>query len=181
MMNLCIEELQRIVGGEVQLGLMPPLAGKLEPLRRVVVDSSAARPGDVYWALVGEDFDGARMAEEAFARGALGVVASSRHVEPWAGKFVLTVRDANVALHTLAEHERRRSLGRHRKTSSFHEGDSTGMVAALLNGRSVPVDTILQCVSRQSARGFVGRAVWGALKPAPADPFRNTGSSTTVS
>src|SRR5262245_34413055 len=98
MLNLCIEELHRIVGGEVRLGLMPPLAGTLEPLRRVVVDSSRARPGDVYWALVGPDYDGAQTAEEAFTRGALGVVVSSRSVEPWAGKFVLRVPDANQAL-----------------------------------------------------------------------------------
>jgi hypothetical protein len=144
MLNLCIDELQRVVGGEVRLGLMPPLAGTLEPLRRVVVDSSRARPGDVYWALVAPDYDGAHTAEEAFTRGALGVVVSSRNVEPWAGKFVLQVSDANQALRDLAEHQRLRSLGRRRSPAPFHDGDSTGMVAALLSGGPITVEAILQ-------------------------------------
>jgi UDP-N-acetylmuramyl pentapeptide synthase len=148
MLNLCIEDLQRIVGGEVKLGLMPPLAGTLEPLRRVVVDSSRARPGDVYWALTGTNYDGACTAEEAFARGALGIVVSSRPVEPWAGKFVLRVPDANEALLRLSEYERLRALGRQRRPPPFHGGDSTGMVAALLSGGNVTVDAIVQCRSQ---------------------------------
>ena len=43
----------------------------------------------------------AHFAEEAFIRGAAGVVASGRRVEPWAGRWVLEVEDSrHVALET---------------------------------------------------------------------------------
>ena len=82
---------------------MPPLAGAFEPVRRVVLDSSDARPGDVYWAVTGRYFEGAALVENAFAHGALGAVASGRRIEPWAGKFTLEVEDANRALCRLAK------------------------------------------------------------------------------
>jgi UDP-N-acetylmuramyl pentapeptide synthase len=151
MLQLCIEELNKIVGGEVKLGLMPPLAGQLEPIRRVIVDSSVARPGDVYWALFGHGYDGANTAEEAYARGALGVVASSRRVEPWAGKFALRVADANLALSALAEHEQIRRRASTRRPPAFHDGDTTGMVAAMLRGASVSVADVLETVSRRTS------------------------------
>jgi UDP-N-acetylmuramyl pentapeptide synthase len=151
MLDLCIDELSRVVGGETRLGLMPPLAGHLEPIRRIVVDSAMARPGDVYWALVGAGFDGARTAEEAFARGALGVVTSSRPIEPWAGKFVVRVPNANQALCQLAEHERLRYLGRRCKPVPFHAGDTTGMVAAMLRGDKIAIEDLVHQMSRRPA------------------------------
>lgn len=149
MLNLCIAELHGVIGGDIQLGLMPPLAGKLEPIRRVVVDSAAARPGDVFWALVGPGYEGSRMAEEAFARGALGVVTSTRYIEPWAGKFSVRVADANEALCKLAAHEQLKPVPRRRKPLPFHEGDTTGMVAALLGGGNVSLEALIKEVSRR--------------------------------
>jgi len=102
MLNLSIGDLAEITNGCLRLGTMPPVAGESEPIRRVVLDSHDARPGDVYWAAAGLSFEGAALAESAFAHGALGVVASARRVEPWAGKFVLDVADANLALSRLA-------------------------------------------------------------------------------
>lgn len=149
MLNLSIAELHNAVGGELELGLMPPLAGKLEPIRRVVVDSAATRPGDVFWALFGEGYEGSRTAEEAFARGGLGIVTSTRQVAPWAGKFTLRVANANEALYQLAQHERLKNLGRRRKAPAFQIGDTTGMVAALLKGRDIPLDQILIHLARR--------------------------------
>ena len=102
MFNLSIGDLADITNGTLRLGTMPPLAGESEPVRRVVLDSHDARPGDVYWAVTGPSFEGAALAENAFAHGALGVVTSGNRVEPWAGKFVLDVADANLALSRLA-------------------------------------------------------------------------------
>lgn len=153
-LHLCISDLQKILGGELTLGMMPPLAGKLEPLRRVVVDSSAARPGDVYWAITGPGYDGAQMAEEAYARGALGVVVSSRHVEPWAGKFTLRVEDSNAALYMLAENERLRNLGRRLKPLPYHQGDTTGMVALLFRGDPVKIEQIIERLNQRRTRAM---------------------------
>jgi UDP-N-acetylmuramyl tripeptide synthase len=149
MLDLCIEDLNRIVGGDVALGLMPPLAGRLEPIRRLVVDSSVARPGDVYWALCGPGFDGAMTAEEAYARGALGVVVSSRQVEPWAGKFALRVANTNHALTVLAEYEQVRRSARRQRPLAIERGDSTSLVAAMLHGAAVSVEELIEQVARR--------------------------------
>jgi UDP-N-acetylmuramyl pentapeptide synthase len=149
MLNLSIADLHRVVGGELQLGLMPPLAGVLEPVRRVIVDSSNARPGDVFWALATAGYDGACSAEEAYTRGAIGVVSSTRKVAPWAGKFSLQVGDANDALRKLIEHERTRRLGRRCKPLTYHDGDTTGMIASLMSGGKISFDEIVQIAARR--------------------------------
>jgi UDP-N-acetylmuramyl pentapeptide synthase len=152
MLNTSIADLQRIVGGELQLGLMPPLAGVLEPIRRVIVESSGARPGDVFWATSGPGYDGACSAEEAFTRGALGVVTSTRKVAPWAGKFMLRVADANEALRKFIEHEKLKHLGRRCKPLAYHEGDTTGMIASCMWGAPIAFDEIIQLAARRKAR-----------------------------
>jgi UDP-N-acetylmuramyl pentapeptide synthase len=103
MMQLSIGELASVVGGQLCLGALPPLAGEYEPVRRIVVECQEVAPGDVYWGLVRPGFDGSRLADTAFMRGALGVVVGGRHVEPWAGRFSIVVPDANGALKQLAQ------------------------------------------------------------------------------
>lgn len=112
MNGLCIRDLARITRGELRLGAMPPLGGDLDPVGRIVIDSRQVVPGDVFWGLIGRFHDGSNFAEEAFARGASGVVVAGRHIEPWAGKFSLQVEDANWALWQLARAVRRRFGGR---------------------------------------------------------------------
>ena len=97
MFNLCVSELAEVVHGRLQLASMPPLAGGYEPIRRIIVDSRQARPGDVYWALSGPGYDGMALVDDAFARGALGAVTAGRHVEPWAGRFCIEVEQTNRA------------------------------------------------------------------------------------
>lgn len=99
MLNFCIAELGELVDGTVQLGTMPPLAGQLEPIGRIVFDPQQVRPRDVYWALRVGDYDGSLLAEEAYTRGALGVVLQGRRIEPWAGSFCIAVPDSVAALH----------------------------------------------------------------------------------
>lgn len=105
MNHLCIRDLTEIVGGRLRLGCLPPLGGELEPLGPVVVDCSRVKHGDTYWELA--ETGGPSRADEAFARGALGVVVSGRAVEPWAGKFSLEVEDARAALGLLSQTARR--------------------------------------------------------------------------
>lgn len=104
MLHMCIGDLAKVVGGTLTLASLPPLAGLFEPVRRVVVDSRSVQAGDVFWGVVSAPYDGSRLAEDAFMRGALGVVVAGRHVEPWAGRFALEVDDANAALVRLAQY-----------------------------------------------------------------------------
>jgi hypothetical protein len=142
MLRLCIGELADIVGGKLTLGSLPPLAGVHEPVYRIVVDSCEARPGDVYWALTAPDYDGVRLADDAYQRGALGVVASGRHVEPWAGRFSLEVSDANAALRQLVDHLPKRRTNRH--PSRNQKQNTTRMVQAMLDGDPVPLEAIIE-------------------------------------
>ena len=68
------------------------------------------RPGDLFVALAGENFDGHKFVNDAFVRGAVGAV-----VEPkWSGKTppdfaLLRVADTLLAYQQIAAHYRRSS------------------------------------------------------------------------
>lgn len=86
-------------------------------VRRVVTDSRATfAPGDLFVALQGERFDGAKFAAEAFAKGASAVIVASEsralvgELPP--GKALLVVEDPLRALQLLAAEARRRWSGR---------------------------------------------------------------------
>lgn len=111
MNRLCIQDLARITGGRLRLGSLPPLGGDMEPIGRVVVDARDVLPGDVFWSLDNGVHDRAGRAEEAFARGAVGIVTAGQEVEPWAGKFSILVDDARWALWQLAAWSRRQFFG----------------------------------------------------------------------
>jgi UDP-N-acetylmuramoyl-tripeptide--D-alanyl-D-alanine ligase len=110
-MQISVGELRDILGGQLRLGSMPPRDGELTPLGRIVTDSRHVSAGDVFWGLRGERTDGAHYAEEAYTRGAIGVVTSGRWVAPWAGRWSLEVADANAALINLAGWQRARFNG----------------------------------------------------------------------
>ena len=73
------------------------------------IDSRTLRPGDLFFAIIGPKNDGHRFAEEAVAKGAVGVVVSYAPAAP-AGAPAIVVSDTTQALQDLAA-ERRRSLG----------------------------------------------------------------------
>ena len=106
-MQLTIGELHELLGGTLRMGAMPPCDGDATLVGRVAIDSRTIEPGDVFWGLRGPQFDGANFAEEAFVRGASGVVVSGRRVEPWAGRWSLEVNDSFEALWQLAAWSRR--------------------------------------------------------------------------
>jgi hypothetical protein len=101
MFNLCIAELSEIIEGSVSLGAMPPLAGLFEPIGRVVVDVREIQNRDVLWTFESRSKQAYYQVEDAYARGAMGVVVGGRRMEPWAGKFCVNVSDPIGALHRL--------------------------------------------------------------------------------
>jgi UDP-N-acetylmuramoyl-tripeptide--D-alanyl-D-alanine ligase len=138
MISLCIQELAEITGGRLHLGVMPPLGGGMEPIGRVVADVRDVQPGDVFWEMETAEQGAAARADDAFAQGALGAVVAGRHVEPWAGKFSVVVRDASWALWQLAAWSRRRFRGQLiAVTGGAGRATTTRMIDALLRERFV--------------------------------------------
>jgi UDP-N-acetylmuramoyl-tripeptide--D-alanyl-D-alanine ligase len=79
---------------------------------RAVIDSRAARPGDLFVGLVGENLDGGRFAAQALAGGAWGALVASEHAGAAAdgSGAVIVADDPLLALQRLAT-AWRRALG----------------------------------------------------------------------
>lgn len=117
-----IREIAELVGGRLDFGPMPPLDGANQFIERIVPSCQNVRAGEVVlWC---GDFsqplglsDASILAEtscfleEAFARGALGVIAA-RHVAPWPGRFCLQVDDPREALSRIAERQQKQAVGK---------------------------------------------------------------------
>ncbi|HIJ52430.1 MAG TPA: UDP-N-acetylmuramoyl-tripeptide--D-alanyl-D-alanine ligase [Planctomycetes bacterium] len=71
----------------------------------VSTDSRTAKPGDCFFAIAGDNFDGHNYVEEAFAKGAVCAVVS----EGVEGAPVLKVDDTTKALGDFARHYRRKA------------------------------------------------------------------------
>lgn len=145
-MRLSIGELATAVHGKLCLGSLPPLAGQFEPVRRIVVESRRVQQGDVFWALAVPGLDGAHTAEDALLRGALGVVVSGRHVEPWAGRFCIQVPDANLALAELAAV--RQEIKQRGNVRNIEQADTTELVQAMLAGYAITLEHVIEKLSR---------------------------------
>jgi len=107
---LTLEQLVAATGGQwlASAGECPP--GD-RPLGRAAIDSREVRPGDVFWALPGEQRRGDDFAADALRRGAAGVVVASPSVSPPAGRWALLVGDTRQALWQLAQHQRKQFAG----------------------------------------------------------------------
>ena len=108
--SLTLNELRRVVEGE-----LAPQSSAIDASRRlsrVVIDSRDVHEGDLFWALEGARYDGAQFADEAFRRGAVGVVAGSREITTPPGRWALSVGDSQQALWQLARHRRRQFRGK---------------------------------------------------------------------
>jgi UDP-N-acetylmuramoyl-tripeptide--D-alanyl-D-alanine ligase len=132
MPNLTIQQLQAAIGGEL---IAETAICSAQPAMRgqVVVDSRQVKKGDLFWALKGSLNDGADFAGEAFARGALGVVAG-RAIEPPAGRFAIHVHDGLWALQRLARTKRSQFKGQTvAVTGSVGKTTTRVMIEAVLN------------------------------------------------
>ena len=116
-----IREITEVVGGRLEFGPMPPLDGEYQPIRRIVPDCRQAHTGDVVlWCGEfsrsfdlpdGGPVDSGCFLEEAFSRGALGVIAD-RRITPWPGRFCLQVDDPREALSRIAERQQIQAIGK---------------------------------------------------------------------
>src|SRR6185295_11682028 len=97
MRDLTVTRLYEILGGRLRFATRMPLAGEQTPVGHVVTDSRQIRTDDVFWALPGSRVDGAEFVEEAYRRGASGVIVSGRYVQPWPGCWSLEVPNAPQA------------------------------------------------------------------------------------
>lgn len=98
MEKLKVTQLLKATGGEL-------LRKGGEEFDGVSVDSRTIRPGDLYFAIKGERFDGHRYALEVANKGATGVVTSDRRLAPDSG-FAVLVTDTRKALNDLAAYYR---------------------------------------------------------------------------
>jgi len=111
MNRFTLQDLQTVVGGELR-GVAKGTNPAATPLARIVIDSREIGPGDVFWALPGQNCDGADYAPDAFSRGAAGVVVSAHDLKPPRGRWLLVVEDPKQALWQLAQWQRERFEGR---------------------------------------------------------------------
>ena len=73
----------------------------------ISTDSRTIRPGDCFFAIAGEKFDGHDYIRNAFAGGAACAVVGSDRIVDCAGKIILKVDDTRKALGRLAREYRR--------------------------------------------------------------------------
>jgi UDP-N-acetylmuramoyl-tripeptide--D-alanyl-D-alanine ligase len=102
---LSIDRIAEFAGAERQNGRGDLLIAHLN------TDSRTTRPGDLFVALPGENFDGHKLVNDAFLHGAAGAIVERK----WSGKtppefILLRVADTLVAYQQIAAHYRR-SLG----------------------------------------------------------------------
>ncbi len=136
MPDFSLRELAEIVGGRLNFGTMPPVDGDGLSMGRIVTDSRQVTPDDVFWALAGSRHNGAHFVDEAFERGATGVVVARRDVEPWAGRWSLRLDDAEWGLWQLAEATRCRFAGQVIAVAgSVGKTDTRQMIDAVVGSR----------------------------------------------
>jgi len=135
--HLTLAQLRDITGGRLRLAAMPPCHGELAHVGPIVTDSRRVQADTVFWGLKGAQFDGACFAEDALVRGAAGVVVAGREVEPWAGRWSLSVDDGLNALWKLAKWYRQQFTGRVVAiTGSVGKTTTRLMIDAVLRAKS---------------------------------------------
>ncbi|MGA2031085.1 MAG: UDP-N-acetylmuramoyl-tripeptide--D-alanyl-D-alanine ligase [Thermoguttaceae bacterium] len=101
-----LHDLQQAIGGRL-LSDRSGHEAAAAVLRPVVTDSRQVKPGEVFWALRGPHYDGACFTDEAFRRGADGVVVP-REVRVPEGRWAIQVADTQRALTDWAIRKRQR-------------------------------------------------------------------------
>jgi len=103
-MKLTLGEIAQATGGRLLRG--DPAA----TVRRVCTDTRLLRPGDIFVAIKGPNYDGGEFIAEAIARDASGVIAAGPIFAASAGEdaFILRVEDGAKALGDIARAWRRR-------------------------------------------------------------------------
>lgn len=81
-------------------------------VERISKDTRTLQPGDLYWALAGENFDGHSFVDAAIRAGACGAVVGSDVADVPEGFPLVRVADTQAALHRLAAWHRARIKAR---------------------------------------------------------------------
>jgi len=87
------------------------LIGTYRHAKRVVIDSRQVEEGDLFVAIKGSRYDGHDFVDEAFSRGAYGVLVE-KEVKVPEGRFALVVKDTLSALRMLALKKRKAFSGK---------------------------------------------------------------------
>ncbi|MDA0666588.1 MAG: UDP-N-acetylmuramoyl-tripeptide--D-alanyl-D-alanine ligase [Planctomycetota bacterium] len=95
MLNLNTQEIAQVLGASL-------FAEEPQPVRRVVMDSRAVMPGDLFVALVGARTDGHAHLRQAFEKGAVAALVQPDRGERPAGLVCIVVPDSLKALGALA-------------------------------------------------------------------------------
>ncbi len=133
MISRTAAEIAAAVGGRVLTGAEGRRA------TRVCIDSRRARPGDVFFAIVGPRHDGHRFVRQAAAAGATVAVVSQPLSGPSAMTLVLC-RETTAALGRLAADERRRRDLKVVAISGSAGKTTTRRLAAAALGSTWPTD-----------------------------------------
>ncbi|RME00558.1 MAG: UDP-N-acetylmuramoyl-tripeptide--D-alanyl-D-alanine ligase [Deltaproteobacteria bacterium] len=143
-MTWCLDAICRHTGGRL-------LARGEERFRAISTDTRALMGGELFFALVGERYDGHTFLPQAWERGAAGAVVSQEPDTIPAGRSVILVPDTQRALGDLA-HAHRRSFEGPLIAVTGSSGKTTTkeMLAAIL-GRVAPT-----LASEKSFNNFVG-------------------------
>jgi UDP-N-acetylmuramoyl-tripeptide--D-alanyl-D-alanine ligase len=137
MARLSLEEIARAARGELVFGPRPPEGGAAHVVEGYSIDSRTARPGELFFAIVGPRHDGHDFVGAAVAGGAAAAVVSKGGPEAYPGAPALVrVRDTTAALQALGAHaRRRRPLRVVGITGSAGKTTAKEMTAAVLAGR----------------------------------------------
>ena len=110
MEQFSVADLGRIIGARPQQGTRCESGVATDCFTRVSTDSRTVKPGDCFFAIKGENFDGHDYVSAAFEKGAAcAVVGKAVGVEQTGGKCVLSVEDTIKALGDFAREYRRRA------------------------------------------------------------------------
>lgn len=108
MEGLSLNEIKKIIGGELIRG-----DGDTQ-VTRISIDSRKIKPGELFWAIPGERYDGHDFVLEALSKGAAGAVISRKdlthntYMEPYHFQTLILVPNTLPALQTLAQAYRKR-------------------------------------------------------------------------
>lgn len=132
--NYAVEEVARIVGGE-RAGTTGARARRCGPAASI--DTRSIRPGEIFFALRGEQTDGHRYVKDAFRKGAsLAVVEKGRldaaGTDPAEGILIVVESPADALIALATHHRNRFTPGVIAITGSNGKTASKEMVAAVL-------------------------------------------------
>ncbi|MGM0411170.1 MAG: UDP-N-acetylmuramoyl-tripeptide--D-alanyl-D-alanine ligase, partial [Bacillota bacterium] len=101
MENLSINKIREAVNGKIVQG------NPEEIINNICIDSRKINENDLFFAIIGERFDGHSFIEEAVNKGAKAIIVD-RSIKAYPGVSIIRVKDTTKALQDLAHYNRKR-------------------------------------------------------------------------